>query len=188
MFNIIPKQQTPKLNDIDDPKKWVKDNSEFLTNFLNFFNSLDGAAGLAANQVEFSESKLRLPFKLAIIQESEDSEPITAINPKIVKTSGELVPRMEGCLTWGDKATVVAERYLDIVVEYMDISGNKQTKHITEEFPAQVWQHEINHLEGINEYVYFQKPETYKAPKKIGRNDPCLCGSGKKYKKCCIDA
>jgi hypothetical protein len=20
---------------------------------------------------------------------------------------------------------------------------------------------------------------------KIGRNDPCLCGSGKKYKKCC---
>lgn len=23
---------------------------------------------------------------------------------------------------------------------------------------------------------------------KIGRNDPCLCGSGKKYKKCCIDS
>ncbi len=22
---------------------------------------------------------------------------------------------------------------------------------------------------------------------KIGRNDPCLCGSGKKYKKCCLD-
>ncbi len=22
-------------------------------------------------------------------------------------------------------------------------------------------------------------------PKKIGRNDPCSCGSGKKYKKCC---
>lgn len=22
---------------------------------------------------------------------------------------------------------------------------------------------------------------------KIGRNDPCTCGSGKKYKKCCID-
>jgi preprotein translocase subunit SecA len=21
--------------------------------------------------------------------------------------------------------------------------------------------------------------------KKIGRNDPCSCGSGKKYKKCC---
>ena len=22
---------------------------------------------------------------------------------------------------------------------------------------------------------------------KIGRNDPCLCGSGKKYKKCCME-
>jgi hypothetical protein len=25
----------------------------------------------------------------------------------------------------------------------------------------------------------------YRAPVKIGRNDPCPCGSGKKYKKCC---
>lgn len=23
-------------------------------------------------------------------------------------------------------------------------------------------------------------------PKKIGRNEPCPCGSGKKYKKCCM--
>jgi uncharacterized protein YecA (UPF0149 family) len=23
--------------------------------------------------------------------------------------------------------------------------------------------------------------------KKIGRNAPCPCGSGKKYKKCCLD-
>jgi uncharacterized protein YecA (UPF0149 family) len=22
---------------------------------------------------------------------------------------------------------------------------------------------------------------------KVGRNDPCTCGSGKKYKKCCIE-
>lgn len=30
--------------------------------------------------------------------------------------------------------------------------------------------------------------EPYVRPEpKIGRNDPCLCGSGKKYKKCCLD-
>lgn len=23
--------------------------------------------------------------------------------------------------------------------------------------------------------------------KKVGRNDPCPCGSGKKFKKCCLD-
>lgn len=29
------------------------------------------------------------------------------------------------------------------------------------------------------------KPETFKrTDKKVGRNDPCPCGSGKKYKKC----
>jgi len=30
----------------------------------------------------------------------------------------------------------------------------------------------------------YQKP-TIKAPPKVGRNDPCPCGSGKKFKKCC---
>jgi len=25
-----------------------------------------------------------------------------------------------------------------------------------------------------------------KTRQKIGRNDPCPCGSGKKYKKCCL--
>ena len=29
-----------------------------------------------------------------------------------------------------------------------------------------------------------QKPQPFVAPKKIGRNDPCPCGSGKKYKNC----
>ena len=28
-----------------------------------------------------------------------------------------------------------------------------------------------------------EKPQL--VPLKIGRNDPCICGSGKKYKKCC---
>ena len=31
--------------------------------------------------------------------------------------------------------------------------------------------------------TYYDQP--YIAEKKVGRNDPCPCGSGKKYKKCC---
>jgi transposase-like protein len=32
-----------------------------------------------------------------------------------------------------------------------------------------------------------QKPESYRRPKpKIGRNHPCPCGSGHKYKRCCL--
>lgn len=34
------------------------------------------------------------------------------------------------------------------------------------------------------DYERLQTP--YVAPTKIGRNDPCPCGSGKKYKKCCM--
>jgi len=30
-------------------------------------------------------------------------------------------------------------------------------------------------------------PEPVVADPKVGRNDPCPCGSGKKYKKCCED-
>ena len=46
-----------------------------------------------------------------------------------------------------------------------------------------------------NAYEYFRKqrepdpndlvPESRRTTPKIGRNDPCPCGSGKKYKKCC---
>jgi hypothetical protein len=31
----------------------------------------------------------------------------------------------------------------------------------------------------------FAPTEPYRAPDRVGRNDPCPCGSGKKYKKCC---
>ncbi len=31
----------------------------------------------------------------------------------------------------------------------------------------------------------FKQSKTFISGKKIGRNDPCTCGSGKKYKSCC---
>ncbi|MGI6020561.1 MAG: SEC-C metal-binding domain-containing protein [Lachnospiraceae bacterium] len=34
-------------------------------------------------------------------------------------------------------------------------------------------------------YKEQKKSTTIVKPKKVGRNDPCPCGSGKKYKKCC---
>ncbi|MGB1263299.1 MAG: PBPRA1643 family SWIM/SEC-C metal-binding motif protein [Cognaticolwellia sp.] len=38
----------------------------------------------------------------------------------------------------------------------------------------------INELNGI-----LNKPSTTRFEKTPNRNEPCLCGSGKKYKKCC---
>ncbi len=46
------------------------------------------------------------------------------------------------------------------------------------------------HKEGEGHQHHHEKPQTVvRESPKIGRNDPCLCGSGKKYKKCCgVDA
>ena len=38
----------------------------------------------------------------------------------------------------------------------------------------------------VDAYVKKNFPNLQK-PIKIGRNDKCFCGSGKKYKKCCIN-
>ena len=46
-------------------------------------------------------------------------------------------------------------------------------------------QHEIDHLNGIT-CMDRQVVKTIIHDKKINRNDPCHCGSGKKYKKCCM--
>ena len=45
-------------------------------------------------------------------------------------------------------------------------------------------QHEIDHLNGMT-IMDRQMITTITNQDKIGRNDPCFCGSGKKYKKCC---
>ena len=45
---------------------------------------------------------------------------------------------------------------------------------------------EIFSEEELKKFYKEQKEATtIRKPKKIGRNDPCPCGSGKKYKKCC---
>jgi tetratricopeptide (TPR) repeat protein len=50
----------------------------------------------------------------------------------------------------------------------------------------------VNFMGEMSESLGISFPELVKVPlpsigKKIGRNEPCPCGSGKKYKKCCLD-
>ena len=42
-------------------------------------------------------------------------------------------------------------------------------------------------VERIDFVEQSRKQRTVKAPPKVGRNDPCPCGSGKKYKHCCLN-
>ena len=44
----------------------------------------------------------------------------------------------------------------------------------------------VQHSHEANEYQDEDEEREPPAKKKIGRNDPCPCGSGKKFKKCCL--
>ncbi|MEM7130074.1 MAG: PBPRA1643 family SWIM/SEC-C metal-binding motif protein [Chloroflexota bacterium] len=51
------------------------------------------------------------------------------------------------------------------------------------------WQHQITVDADVDEDIaeleeLQNTPEPFKAEDKVGRNDPCPCGSGKKYKQC----
>ena len=41
--------------------------------------------------------------------------------------------------------------------------------------------------EDISDFERLMNPATPVRSAKVGRNEPCLCGSGKKYKRCCAD-
>jgi len=50
--------------------------------------------------------------------------------------------------------------------------------------------HEISRFQKVNgRWTYVDgempRPKTVRIETRVGRNDPCPCGSGKKYKKCC---
>ena len=68
--------------------------------------------------------------------------------------------------------------------EYLDMSGKiPDAARWTEEMPEASAYYE-NHLRSDGSV----KGETVRRTlAKVGRNDPCPCGSGKKFKKCCID-
>lgn len=65
-----------------------------------------------------------------------------------------------------------------IDTEYINLEGKKIYRTF-DGFQAQVFQHECNHIDGV--------PEHFEGEKKVGRNEPCVCGSGRKFKKCCLN-
>jgi len=181
MFQIIPNEQTPKSQAIEDPQKWIEDNKEKLHSFLAFSRSRDKAAGLAANQIAFHGKRITDRFFAARKGGNKDSW-ILAINPQIKSVSGNAELKEEGCLTWAGK-TILAERYPGILVSFWKLDGSFVENEFLNEYEAQVWQHEIGHLDGeTEEFKTIQKERSEALP---GRNDKCPCNSGKKFKKCC---
>jgi preprotein translocase subunit SecA len=61
----------------------------------------------------------------------------------------------------------------------------QDSENTTPEAPAQVPQMRRDETMTTNSGQAEQKPAPIRAAAKVGRNQPCPCGSGKKYKQCC---
>jgi peptide deformylase len=186
-FEIIPNKQTPKVNDFniileDEARSYIEEHKETLEAFLEFAKQQENAVGLATNQCSINDKRLNWIHAFAYLDQKTDQWSLKIL-PIIHNCIGLIEEKVEGCLTWKNKK-IIAERYRAVTVDYFDIDGKLHKEEFYKGFEAQIWQHEINHLNGISEdVVELDYPEP--RPIEVGRNDNCPCGSGKKYKKCC---
>ncbi len=181
-IEVIPDQQTPIIPEMVDEKEFISSNKELLDEFLWFAKTRYNACGLASNQV--SVDGQRLMHRFFALMDLKTKEWRLIINPTIDEYIGIKELKSEGCLTWVGKK-IISERSRAVKVTYFDIEGNKIQSEFHKGFNAQIWQHEINHLNGVQEQI---EENNFKLPKEvnIGRNDSCPCNSGKKYKQCCL--
>ncbi len=125
--------------------------------------------GLAAPQIGIFK-------KMAIIRLGHADLDIDLVNCKIEKGFDEILFPNEGCLSFPGK-TVNTMRYQEC-----HVTGNLVYPHsfVATGFLAIAVQHELDHVNGI----LLPDRAVAPPPKKVGPNEPCSCGSGKKYKKC----
>lgn len=148
-----------------------------LENELNYANRLGkGGIGLAAPQIGIAKN-------IAIVRlDKTNGMNIDLVNCKLEKGYDPTIFRQEGCLSFPGRVEDT------IRFQEAHITNNLVYPHkfIATGLLAVVCQHEIDHLNStlfIDHLVPKITPVVNKV--KIGPNAPCICGSGKKYKKCC---
>jgi peptide deformylase len=108
---------------------------------------------------------------------------VNLINAKIVKGYDSKVFVDEGCLSFPGMSENT-NRFQEIFVEN---SMTDHTSFVATGLMAVCIQHELDHLNGLLlPDNALPKITTYLNKNKVGVNDPCTCGSGKKFKKCCL--
>lgn len=185
MIEIIKNKQTPRAGKYIDVEN--DDHKIIMEDVLNFLKTRPNLLGLAANQLSYFKID-RLEFRFFCWQYRNSSGVI--INPVIIEYIGAKYHSQEGCASWPHQI-IIAQRYREILVEYETMEGEKKRSKISG-LMAYVFQHEIDHLNGVEEKLEAKKFQGQKGKQQLikldvpGRNDLCSCGSGKKYKKCCF--
>lgn len=148
---------------------------ETLERELDHANRLGkGGIGLAAPQIGIAK-------KAAIVR--INSVKFDLINAKLEQGFDPTIFTEEGCLSFPGRIEDTL-RYQEVVISDNLISPHR---FVATGLLAVVCQHELDH---VNSTLFMDRiaPKPVALPKvaiKAGPNDPCPCGSGKKYKKCC---
>jgi peptide deformylase len=176
-----------------DPVASVEEATGLITTLRENLDKMNNGVGLAAIQIG-------VPKKVAVIRVAPDKY-LNLINPELEEGMDKFVFLSEGCLSIPGYFQDT-NRYRQIIIKNQVIDGDKFREErqmfyypISEEdgcskispLTCIAVQHELEHFEGklITENTVKRNPIVVKG-NKVGRNDPCPCGSGKKYKKCCI--
>jgi SWIM/SEC-C metal-binding protein len=72
----------------------------------------------------------------------------------------------------------------------VSVQSKSRFEEVSSTFKAHGWNHRISlepeQPENVSDLNLLLNPiKPIKAEKKVGRNQPCQCGSGKKFKNCC---
>lgn len=136
--------KSKKVGFIDETtKKTIMDMAEAT---LDWEDSREHEVGVALAGIQID-----LSLKIVIIRSDFDNKKDRTfnvfINPEITKFEGELIEDFEGCLSIKDIYGKVP-RYDKIKVKALDIDGNV-IRIKAEGFLARVFQHEIDHTNGV---------------------------------------
>lgn len=134
-------------------------------------SSLEKELAESGNGIGLSANQIGIDAAVCIIRYKDIS--INLVNPIIVEQFDKKLFRYDGCLSFPGKQISTA-RYNEIFVK----DNMYPNGFVSVGIEAVIIEHEIDHLNGLTMFDReIVVPE---------RNGHCWCGSGKKYKKCCL--
>lgn len=146
-------------------------------------NELDRANRLGKGGIGLAAPQIGIAKNIAIVRlDVAHGLSLDLINSKIVQGYDPTVFRQEGCLSFPGRVEDTV-RFQEVHISNNLIYPNS---FVVTGLMAVVCQHEIDHLNSVLFIDHkLQTITPVMSKKKVGPNDPCICNSGKKYKKCC---
>jgi peptide deformylase len=183
----VLKQVSSRVESVEEARPIIDKLESILKKYPNGY-------GLSAIQIG-------IPKRIAIVKYGKHGRDfIHLINPEFIEKGDTFTFSGEGCLSFPD-VYMETQRLQDFTIRNDAIDGDSFREEklyfyhpddqSENEFESIAVEHEIAHMDGetiLDFGMPIRKPTPVVREKpKISRNDPCPCGSGKKFKKCCLN-